>query len=189
MNTYYTQQGVTQGLRDLIAANVPKAVISELKDRHFGFEAVSPLELLQHIEGEAEPIDIIGQNELMEARDTPIDFEGETSLKEFFKQIDKTIKQLDDDHDIDTSHKSLMAKYLLQIEQEGGGASSGTTSSHGGRDPRTTRHGKTSRKRGSKPTRRGGQTTSSARARASSGSRQTTWRISRRQWRPCSRRE
>ena len=56
----------------------------------------------------------------MEARETPIDFEGETSLKEFFKQIDKTIKQLEDDHDIDTIHKSLMAKYLLQIKQEGG---------------------------------------------------------------------
>ena len=120
MNKYYTQQGVLTGLRDLIVQNVPKTVIEELKDRHFGYEAVTPLQLLQHIEGEAELVDIIGLNDLLEERDIPIDFEGDTSLKEFFKQVERTIKQLEDDHDVDTSHKSLMAKYLLQIEQEGG---------------------------------------------------------------------
>ena len=120
MNKYYTQQGVLTGLRDLIVQNVPKAVIEELKDRHFGFEAVTPLQLLQHIEGEAEPVDIIGQNDLLEEVETPIDFEGDKSMKEFFKQIDRTIKLLKDDHQIETSHTALMAKYLLQIEKEGG---------------------------------------------------------------------
>ena len=43
--------------------NVPRAVISELRDRHFGYKAVSSLEILQYIEGEAELIDVIDQND------------------------------------------------------------------------------------------------------------------------------
>ncbi len=120
LTEYHTQEGTLSGLRDLIIANVPKATISELKDKRFGFERRTPLELLGHLKDGAEPTDILSLNEMLDARDAAIDFEGEESLKEFFKAINEMIKRLDDDHGIDTSYSTLTAKYLLQIEQHGG---------------------------------------------------------------------
>ena len=120
LNTYFTQEGVESGLRDLIVKSVPKAIITELKHRQFGFAKVTLLQLLEKIKDEAEPTDIISLNDLLQEREEQIDFEGEQTLKEFFKDIDEVIKKLDKDHDIDTSFKLLTAKYLLQIERHGG---------------------------------------------------------------------
>ena len=116
LTEYHTQEGTMSGLRDLIIANVPKATISELKDKRFGFEHRTLLKLLGHLKDGAEPTDILSLNKMLDAHDAEIDFEVEESLKEFFKAINEMIKH---NHGINTSYSTLTAKYLIQIEQHG----------------------------------------------------------------------
>ena len=118
--TYYTERGAIEGFRDLIVANVPKATISELADRQYEFEQVDPKDLLDHLRAACEKVDIMTVKDMLEARNVPMDFEGEESLKEFFKDIDEMIKRLSSDHKITTSTSELIVNYLFQIETHGG---------------------------------------------------------------------
>ena len=97
LDTYYTQEGVEAGLRDLIIKNVPKSTIEELEDSRFGFSKVTPLELLQHLKQEAEIVDAIDITTMLTDRDTPIDFEGEETLKTHLIKINKTIRRNNSD--------------------------------------------------------------------------------------------
>ena len=118
-NTYHTQEGVEAALRDLIVDNVPEAAIVELKDETFGYANVAPLDLLQHLKANAETVDVNIIGDMLRERDVPLDFEGEESLKTQFARIEKVIKELKE-HGITTSHTSLMATYLINIQGHGG---------------------------------------------------------------------
>ena len=115
LSTYYTQSGCADGLRDLIIRRVPKSTIEDLQDADDGFASVSALELLDHLRDQADIVDVVDVNALLKERDEPMDFEGTTSLKVFFKNLERIIKQLKDDHQIASSHSELIIRYLLQI--------------------------------------------------------------------------
>ena len=120
LSKYHTQEGAKSGLRDLIVKSVPDTTIRDLKSKKFGYERRSPRELLEHLEQEATPTNILSLNDLMDERDRKMDFEDGEGLTEFFKDINEAIRVLEDDHDITTSHSTLTARYLLQIERHGG---------------------------------------------------------------------
>jgi len=87
-DTYHTQEGVEAVLRDLIISKVPKVTIEELENEAFGFTKVTPMELLQHIQNQADDVDDVDINTKLEERNEAVDFEGETSLKTFFQIIE-----------------------------------------------------------------------------------------------------
>ena len=60
------------------------------------------------------------RKDLLKARNTPMDFEGEETLKEFFQDVDDKIKKLASDHKITTSTSELIVNYEYQIEAHGG---------------------------------------------------------------------
>ena len=115
LSTYYTQSGCADGLRDLIIKRVPKSTIEDLQDADDGFASVTALELLNHLKDQADVVDVVDVNALLKERDEPMDFEGTTSLKVFFKNLERIIKQLKDDHQIASSHSELIIRYLLQV--------------------------------------------------------------------------
>jgi hypothetical protein len=119
LDSYYTQEGVKAGLRDLILKNVPKQSIQDLEDRDHGFTKITLLALLQHLRSNAEAVDYLSITEKLAQRNAPIDFEGDESLKSFFARIDRLIKELRDDS-VATSHSKLIVLYLGQLEGQGG---------------------------------------------------------------------
>ena len=115
LTSYYTQCGSADGLRDLIIKRVPKSTIEDLEDEEEGWTGITALELLDHLRDQAEVVDVVDVNALLAERDEPMDFEGTTSLKVFFKDKERIIKTLKDDHKITSSHSELIIRYLLQI--------------------------------------------------------------------------
>ena len=120
LSAFYTQSGCADGLRDLIIKRVPKPAIEDLEDVDEGWAGITALELLDHLRDQAEIVDVVDVNALLMERDEPIDFEGTTSLKTFFKDKERIIKVLKDDHQISSSHSELMVRYLLQIGKADG---------------------------------------------------------------------
>ena len=97
-----SQEGVETGLWNIIFTGVPRATIEELEDKELGYSKVTPLELLTHLADNAETVDCYKVTAKLRERDAPMDFEGEESLKIFFKRVNKAIKELHDE-DIQTS--------------------------------------------------------------------------------------
>ena len=73
------------------------------------------MELLDHLRSQADTVDMVDVNTLLKERNKPMDFEGTTLLKVFFKNLERIIKLLDNDHQITSSHSELIVRYLLQI--------------------------------------------------------------------------
>ena len=87
-----------------------------MQENSYGSVKIAPLELLQQLHTNAAAVDIVVVNNMVVERNININFEGDVSLKMFFKDVDKIIEELRDNN-ISTSHSSLMATHLLQIEQ------------------------------------------------------------------------
>jgi len=112
---FHTQEGCKEGLKKLIIKNVPSNAIMELEDEEFGFELVTPLELMQHLESNCEVVDCLDVKELMTQRDAPINLDGDETLKTSFKNTKKTLKKLVK-NGITTSESEMMVNFILQIE-------------------------------------------------------------------------
>ena len=78
LGSFYTQEDVKSGLRDLIIKNVPKQSIQDLEDKDHGFTKVTPLEILQHLHTNAEAVDYLSITKKLAQQNSPIDF-AETS--------------------------------------------------------------------------------------------------------------
>jgi hypothetical protein len=114
---FHTQEGCKEGLKKLIIKNVPSNAIMELEDEEFGFESVTPLQLMEHLESNCEVVDCLDVKELITQRDTPIDLDGDETLKTFFKNTKKTLKKLVK-NGITTSESEMMVNITLQIEED-----------------------------------------------------------------------
>ena len=118
LDTYYTQLGCEAGLQELIIKNAPRLALAELKDEDHGFANVTALQLLQYLQSNAEIVDDLTLTELLRLRDQPMDFEADETLKTFFINLKKRIKDLTG-HRIITSTSELMTKYIIQIQRQG----------------------------------------------------------------------
>ena len=114
---YHTQEGCLEGLKKLIIKNVLENTIMELEDEEFGFELVASLELMEHIKLGCKVVDSIDVKELITQRDTPLDLDGEETLKITFKNILKILKKLKKNK-VETSESEMMVNLLLQLEEE-----------------------------------------------------------------------
>ena len=112
---FHTQEGCKEGLKKLIIKNVPANAIMELEDEEIGFELVTPLELMTHLESNCEPVDVLDVKELITERDTPLDLDGEETLKTVFKNKKKTLKKLVK-NGVTSSESEMMVNFILQIE-------------------------------------------------------------------------
>ncbi len=86
-DTWHAQEGVYEGLQDVIAANVPKAVIKKHKDKRYGFSKVSPFTLLDTIIKAVKPTNLLGVKALIDIAKAAYDFEGEESMTEFNDRV------------------------------------------------------------------------------------------------------
>ena len=112
---FHTQEGCKEGLKKLIIKNVPANAIMELEDEEIGFELVTPLELMTHLESNCEPVDVLDVKELITERDTTLDLDGEETLKTVFKNKKKTLKKLVK-NGVTSSESEMMVNFILQIE-------------------------------------------------------------------------
>ena len=89
----------------------------ELEDEEFGFELVTPLKLMEHIESGCQVVDSIDVKDLITQRDTPLDLDRERNLKTTFKNILKILKKLRKNK-VEKSESEMMVNLLLQLEEE-----------------------------------------------------------------------
>jgi hypothetical protein len=116
---YLTQEGCRQALVELIVDNVPADCIAELADYEYGFQNVEPKVLMKHLEDEANAADIEDVEALLEKRDAPLEFDGETSLRARFRQMKQCMKELEQHYKVQTSESNLIVVLLGQIERRG----------------------------------------------------------------------
>ena len=115
---YFTQEGVKAALRDLIIENVPVVCIRDQREENFGYTRRTPRQLLDHLLTRAEVVSIETLGEMIQQRDRAYDLEGEETLKAFFEDIDKHIRQLNSQN-VTTSESTLMVSYLAKFELGG----------------------------------------------------------------------
>ena len=96
---FHTQEGCKEGLKKLIIKNVPSNAIVELEDEEFGFESVTPLELMEHLESNCEVVDCLDVKELMTQRDAPINLDGDETLKTFFQEYEEDPQKAREERD------------------------------------------------------------------------------------------
>ena len=99
-DTWHAQEGVYEGLQDVIAVSVPKAVIKKHKDKQYGFSKVSSFTLLDTIMKAAKPTNVLGVKALIDISKATYDFEGEESMTEFNDRVNEALKILKEDHDV-----------------------------------------------------------------------------------------
>ena len=112
---YLTQEGCRQGLVELIVDNVPADCIAELSNYEYGFQNIEPKVLMQHLEDEANAADIEDVEALLEKRDAPLEFDGETMLRARFRQMKQCIKELEQHYKVKTSKSNLIVVLLGQM--------------------------------------------------------------------------
>jgi hypothetical protein len=117
-SNYYTQEGCAEALRDLIMKNVPEDAIVELKHAKHGFNKVTAKSLMTHLEVNSRINDVFDKQELLAKYDEPIAFDGEVTLKAYFKSMGEQEKVLAK-HGITVSHSMLMIRLLGQIKAHG----------------------------------------------------------------------
>ena len=118
LETYYTQDGCEDGLKELIELKAPKNSLRGIKDRRWGLANVSATEMMEHLRDKAEDTDSKNVVKLMNERDKAIDWEGEVYLEEHFDDATWTMKQLKADHNVSSSHSDLIQRLLAHVEED-----------------------------------------------------------------------
>ena len=107
-------------MRKLIIDTAPKDSLSELEEDTTGFDDVEPRDMLAHLEQNATVTDCIDLDELILQTEEPVPLDGEVTLKTYFKNLERDIKALKEDHDVPTSKKRVQVKILRQLKEHGG---------------------------------------------------------------------
>ena len=117
LESYNTEKGALDALKERIEKNVPESVLSELDDDEDGFANVSIEQMLNAVNKDAVTVDTLDVNDLLVETTKPVDFDGDVTLKSHFKEVDKAMKELKK-NDVEQSEDVVMHTLLLQIEQE-----------------------------------------------------------------------
>ena len=115
---YYVEEGCEEGLKALITRNVPESAIEELADDDVGYANVTAKEMMAHLKANATATDVYQVDELLNDYKTAIDFDGEETLKSYFKELERKAKLLAKEG-IAVSQSMDMVTILSQIKAQG----------------------------------------------------------------------
>ena len=108
--------GVLQVVKDFIVEAVDEEWLAEIEDELMGFEAKTPIEMLEHLEKRGGTLDFIDTTEIKGERDAPWD--GNEHVVTYFNRIEQAVKQLERAK-IVTDKQELLNQALYTFKESG----------------------------------------------------------------------
>ena len=114
--TYETCAGVINGVKDLIAGAISGEWLEEIDDDTLGFQNVSILDMLEHLENRGGDIDYIDIQEMRKERDAP--WNTNEHIVTYFSGVQRAVKRLTK-AGVTSDEIELLANALYSIKQSG----------------------------------------------------------------------
>lgn len=114
--TYETCAGVINGVKELIAGAVSEEWLEEIDDETLGFQNVSILEMLEHLENRGGDIDYIDIQDMKKERDAP--WNTNEHIVTYFSGVQRAVKRLTK-AGVTSDEVELLANALYSIKQSG----------------------------------------------------------------------
>ena len=113
---YETFAGVTNGVKDLIAGAVSSEWLEEIDDDILGFQNVTILNMLEHLESRGGDIDYIDIQEMRKERDAP--WNTNEHIVTYFSEVQRAVKRLKR-AGVTSDEVELRANALFSIKTSG----------------------------------------------------------------------
>ena len=113
---YETCEGVTNAVKDLIEGAVDKEWLEEIDDETLGFQNVTILEMLEHLEDRGGDIDYIDIAEMRKEREAPWD--TNEHIVTYFSGVQRAVKRLTKAK-VKSDEIELLANALMTIKESG----------------------------------------------------------------------
>ena len=120
LETFYTQEGVSNGLCKVIIDSAPEELLVELEDDETGFNEVDPKDMIAEVMANATPATTLEAIDLTKRHNAALVFDTEAKLSLQLKTKQRDINDLHRAHQVEMSEAKFMAKILNGIQEEGG---------------------------------------------------------------------